>query len=113
LTSSLRAGRLSPRVRTIRSDPSGCIRAPAHAGYLSAAGGRCAPARTPRAMYYVIISRKCPEMQRELATALQGRRDVRVMLDRRYGERRAELRRAVSEKRRSDRRQIPNLIPPD
>ena len=64
-------------------------------------------------MYYVIISRKCPEMQRELATALQGRVGFMVMLDRRYGERRGEPRQIASEGRPSDRRRIPSLIPAD
>ena len=44
-------------------------------------------------MYYVIISRHCANMQQELATAMQGRKDIQVILDRRYGERRADLHR--------------------
>jgi hypothetical protein len=55
-------------------------------------------------MYYVIISRHCANMQQELAPALQGRKDVRVILDRRYGERRVEHRPISPERRRSDRR---------
>jgi hypothetical protein len=67
----------------------------------------------PRAIYFVIISRKCPAMQRELATALQGRTAFVVMLDRRYGERRGEPRRFASGGPPSDRRRIPSLIPAD
>jgi hypothetical protein len=66
----------------------------------------------PRTTYCVIISRKCPEMQRELATALQGRAGFMVMLDRRYGERRAERRQIAADGRPSDRRRTPSLIPP-
>jgi hypothetical protein len=55
-------------------------------------------------MYYVIISRYCANMQQELATAVQGRKDIRVILDRRYGERRADLNPSSPERRRKDRR---------
>jgi len=64
----------------------------------------------PQTIYFVIISRKCPAMQRELATALQGRPAFVVMLDRRYGERRAEPRRFAADGSPSDRRRIPSLI---
>ena len=55
-------------------------------------------------MFYVIISRHCANMQQELATPLQGRKDIRVILDRRYGERRVERRPASPERRRTVRR---------
>lgn len=55
-------------------------------------------------MFYVIISRHCANMQQELAPALQGRKDVRVILDRRYGERRVEHKPAAPERRRRSRR---------
>jgi hypothetical protein len=60
-------------------------------------------------MYYVIISRYCANMQQELATAVQGRRDIQVILDRRYGERRADLHPTSPERRRKDRRRTPKL----
>ena len=56
-------------------------------------------------MYYVIISRHCANMQQELATALRGRKDIRVILDRRYGERRVVKKVTSPERRRTARRQ--------
>lgn len=58
-------------------------------------------------MYYVIISRHCASMQQELATTLHGRRDLRVIPDRRYGERRAGLQQIASDRRRTERRRNP------
>lgn len=55
-------------------------------------------------MYYVVISRQCANMQQELAAALHGRKDIRVILDRRYGERRVENKPTPLERRRRDRR---------
>jgi len=60
-------------------------------------------------MYYVIISRYCANMQQELATAGQGRKGIRVILDRRYGERRADLNPTSRERRRKDRRRTSKL----
>jgi hypothetical protein len=60
-------------------------------------------------MYYVIISRYCANMQQELATAVQGRKDIQVILDRRYGERRADLPATSPERRRKDRRRNPKV----
>ncbi|HWU41368.1 MAG TPA: hypothetical protein VN203_27245 [Candidatus Acidoferrum sp.] len=60
-------------------------------------------------MYYVIISRYCANMQQELATAAQGRKGIRVILDRRYGERRADLNPTSRERRRKDRRRTSKL----
>jgi hypothetical protein len=57
-------------------------------------------------MFYVILSRHCATMQQELATALQGRKDVRVVLDRRYGQRRVEQTKVSAERRRTDRRRV-------
>jgi hypothetical protein len=65
----------------------------------------------PRTTYCVIISRRCLDMQRELATALRGRSGFMVMLDRRYGERRAERRQVAAGGRPSDRRRVRSLIP--
>ncbi len=63
-------------------------------------------------MYYLIISRQCPSMQQELATALQGRREIRVILDRRYGQRRVESRPApTSRPRRKERRRAATQLP--
>lgn len=64
-------------------------------------------------MYYLIISRRCPDMQQELATTLWGRKDVQVILDRRYGQRRAGRQSTATNRRRIDRRRIPSLIPAD
>jgi hypothetical protein len=60
-------------------------------------------------MYYVIISRQCIQMQQELATAVQGRKDVRVILDRRYGERRTDQDSTSPDRRRKDRRRVPGF----
>jgi hypothetical protein len=60
-------------------------------------------------MYYVIISRQCANMQRELASAFQGRKDITVILDRRYGERRVDREPTPRNRRRKDRRQSPAL----
>ena len=60
-------------------------------------------------MYYVIISRQCTQMQQELATAVQGRKDVRVILDRRYGERRIDHESTSRDRRRKDRRRAPSF----
>jgi len=50
-------------------------------------------------VYYLIISRRCPSMQQELATALQGRKNIRVILDRRYGNRRSDPRPIPTDRR--------------
>ena len=63
-------------------------------------------------MYYLIISRQCPSMQQELATALQGHRDIQVILDRRYGDRRSGSESAPAERRRrKDRRKARIQLP--
>jgi len=60
-------------------------------------------------MYYVIISRECANMQQELANALQGRKDLMVILDRRYGERRVDSEPTSPDRRRKERRRTPSL----
>jgi hypothetical protein len=60
-------------------------------------------------MYYVIIGRDCATMQQELATGVQGRKDVRVILNRRYGERRADGEPISLDRRRKERRHTPKL----
>jgi hypothetical protein len=55
-------------------------------------------------MHYVIIGRDCAAMQQELATAVQGREDVRVILNRRYGERRCGDQPKSPDRRRKERR---------
>lgn len=55
-------------------------------------------------MYYVIVSRACPRMLQELATALGDRKEICVILDRRYGERRSRRQRIIPDRRRADRR---------
>jgi hypothetical protein len=60
-------------------------------------------------MYYLIISRQCPSMQQELATALHGRRDIRVILDRRYGQRRVDAEPTSAEHRRRRDRRRPGM----
>ncbi|MEK7203999.1 MAG: hypothetical protein AAB254_00695 [candidate division NC10 bacterium] len=64
-------------------------------------------------MFYVILSRHCATMQQELATALQGRKDIRVVLDRRYGQRRVERKRISPERRRTNRRRASRGQPRD
>jgi len=64
-------------------------------------------------MYYLIISRRCPDIQQELATALRGRKDIQVILDRRYGQRRTARQSPAGNSRLTDRRRIPSLIPAD
>ncbi len=60
-------------------------------------------------MFYVIINRACPAMQQELPSAVQGRDDVRVILDRRYGDRRVESQSRKPERRRQSRRHSKSL----
>jgi hypothetical protein len=64
-------------------------------------------------MYYVIIGRDCATMQQELATAVQGREDFRVILNRRYGERRADGQPKSPDRRRKERRRRPDFPPAD
>ncbi|MBI4735508.1 MAG: hypothetical protein HY766_05520 [candidate division NC10 bacterium] len=61
-------------------------------------------------MYTLIISRHCAQMQRELAPPLRGRKDIRVILDRRHGERRTGCEPVETERRRKDRRRAPNVL---
>ena len=61
-------------------------------------------------MYTLIISRHCAQMQRELAPPLRGRKDIRVILDRRHGERRAGREQFATERRRKDRRRPPDML---
>jgi hypothetical protein len=60
-------------------------------------------------MYYVIISRHCARMQEELAGAVRGRKDIQLILDRRYGERRTDPHPTSPERRRKDRRCNPKM----
>ncbi len=60
-------------------------------------------------MYYVIISRHCANMQQELPTGVQGRKNIRVILDRRYGERRVDRQPVSQDRRRRERRRPPGL----
>ena len=60
-------------------------------------------------MFYVIINRSCAAMQQELPSAVQGREDVRVILDRRYGERRVDTQARSPERRRQKRRRTRDL----
>ena len=53
---------------------------------------------------YVIVRRPYAYLAEELRLALQGREDVKVLVDRRQGERRARNRRFAVDRRRSDRR---------
>jgi hypothetical protein len=64
-------------------------------------------------MYYVVISRQCAHMQQELATALEGRKDFQVILDRRYGERRVDSQPTSPERRQTDRRRAAGALPGD
>ena len=61
-------------------------------------------------MYTLIISRNCAQMQWELAPPLGGRKDIRVILDRRHGERRAGSEQIATERRRKDRRRVPDVL---
>ncbi|MBI2000170.1 MAG: hypothetical protein HYS69_03090 [candidate division NC10 bacterium] len=61
-------------------------------------------------MYTLIISRHCAQMQRELAPPLGGRKDMRVILDCRHGERRAGREQVATERRRKDRRRALDVL---
>lgn len=61
-------------------------------------------------MYYLVIGRQCAHMQQELATALQGRKDIQVVLDRRYGQRRADKQPISPDRRRTDRRRSADAL---
>ena len=68
--------------------------------------------RGERLVYYLIISRQCQGMQQELATALQGHKDIQVILDRRYGNRRSGSEATSADRRRrKDRRKARIQLP--
>ncbi len=60
-------------------------------------------------MYWVILRRGASQMQRELATAFQDRTDIRVIQERRYGDRRSQPKEVPVNRRRTDRRR--GLVP--
>ncbi len=60
-------------------------------------------------MYYVIISRHCARMQEELVGAVRGRKDIQLILDRRYGERRTDPHLTSPERRLRGRRRNPKM----
>ena len=61
------------------------------------------PYEEPR-MTSIIILRPHAHLQEELHKTFKGEKDVKVIVDRRYGERRTSRKPVVKERRRSDQR---------
>ncbi len=52
----------------------------------------------------VIISQPHAHLEEELSKTFKGPKDVKIIVDRRYGERRSSVKPVVKERRRADRR---------
>ena len=52
----------------------------------------------------IVIRRPYAHLEKELRTAFKGQKDVKVILDKRYGERRKRQRAVGAERRKADRR---------
>ncbi len=57
------------------------------------------------AIHTLVVSRKCLQLYGQMVTALRNRREIQVVLDRRYRERRRRRRSVTTNRRRDDRRQ--------
>jgi len=55
-------------------------------------------------MTYIVIRRPYAHLEDEVRRVFAGREDVKVVVDRRWGERRASQQRVSVERRRADRR---------
>ena len=55
-------------------------------------------------MMSIIIQRPYAFLEKELQSAFKGQKDVKVIVNGRYGERRGEIKPATTERRRTDRR---------
>ena len=58
----------------------------------------------PLGMMYIIIQRPYSHYEKELRHAFKGKKDIKVILDKRYSERRAQTEPFPKERRRADRR---------
>jgi hypothetical protein len=52
----------------------------------------------------IVISRRYAHLEEELSKTFKGQKDVKIIVDRRYGERQASIKPVVKEQRRADRR---------
>jgi len=52
----------------------------------------------------IVVQQLRPHLEKELRTAFKGQEDVKVILDRRYGERRKRPKAITVDRRKSDRR---------
>ncbi len=52
----------------------------------------------------IIISQRYAHLEEELSKTFKGQKDVKVIVDRRYGEQRSSVKPVVKERRRADRR---------
>ena len=52
----------------------------------------------------IVVMRPYARLEKELCSAFEGEDDVKVILDKRYGERRKELQDTAVERRKADRR---------
>ncbi len=67
-----------------------------------------APDRSPSPVHYMVISRTCANLYDELVDLFKDRPDIKVIMDRRLGERRQERRRVRNNRRsRRERRRTP------
>lgn len=65
-------------------------------------------AATPeeRGVMCIVIRRRHAYLEKAFRRAFQGQRDVKLLVDRRYGERRVAPRSVPAERRRADRRRL-------
>ncbi len=61
-------------------------------------------------VHYLVVSRQCLHLYPELLQLFEGRSDVRIIIDRRQGERRKALQPVTEERRREDRRKGSHLL---
>lgn len=61
-------------------------------------------------VHYLVVSRHCLHLYQDLVHLLRGREDIRIIIDRRRGERRKVNLPVREEKRREERRKGAHLI---
>lgn len=63
-----------------------------------------------RTIHTLVVSRTCLHLYGQVVTALRKRPEIRVVLDRRYRERRCRRRSVTTNRRRDDRRQRMEML---
>lgn len=61
-------------------------------------------------VYYLVVSRSCLHLYQDIVQLLRGREDIRIIIDRRQGERRKVNLPIREERRREERRKGAHLI---